>query len=244
MERLDKLLASTGRWSRREVKELCRAGRVKVDGAVTKKSEIKVEEDAVLTVDGETVQQESEVWIMLHKPSGVVSATEDAREQTVLSLLPERYQRMGLFPVGRLDKDTEGLLLLTNNGAAAHELLSPRKHVNKVYYVEVDGVLNESDVQAFADGITLGDGTKCLPAQLRIFNENRGEVTLQEGKYHQVKRMLASRGKPVRYLKRVEFGGLKLDETLPRGSWRYLSVDELDLFKMSNDPFRHFSQKK
>lgn len=231
MERLDKLLAGTGRWSRKEVKELCRAGRVTVDGAVVKKPESKVAPESVLAVDGTEIAQESEVWIMLHKPAGVVSATEDAREATVLSLLPERYQRMGLFPVGRLDKDTEGLLLLTNDGVLAHDLLSPRKHVDKVYYVEVDGILDEKDGQAFEKGIILADGTECLPASLRILEGNRGEVTLREGKYHQVKRMLASRGKPVTYLKRIAFGPLKLDEELPKGAWKTLSNEEVELLK-------------
>ena len=234
MERLDKLLAGTGEWSRKEVKELCRAGRVKVNGVVEKKPETKVTTEDILTVDGREVRQENEVWIMLHKPAGVVSATEDAREKTVLSLLPERYQKMGLFPVGRLDKDTEGLLLLTNDGGLAHDLLSPRKHVDKVYYVEVDGILNEEDIVAFEQGITLGDGTECRPAGLRILEGNKGEVTLREGKYHQVKRMLASRGKPVAYLKRIAFGPLKLDEKLGKGEWRSLLPEEVSLLKMTN----------
>ena len=226
MERLDKVLANTGRWSRKEVKELCRAGRVTVNGETAKKPELKVAEDALLAVDGVPLEIETTVWIMLHKPAGVVSATEDAREETVFSLLPEHYRRMGLFPVGRLDKDTEGLLLLTNDGDLAHRLLSPKKHVDKVYYVEVDGVLNEEDAAAFRAGMTLGDGTVCLPAQLKPLGENRGEVTLREGKYHQVKRMLAARGKPVRYLKRISFGPLTLDEKLQKGDWRPLSVKE------------------
>ena len=232
MERLDKLLAGTGRWSRKDVKELCRAGRVMVDGVVEKKPETKIAPTAILSVDGKEVAQEDEVWIMLHKPAGVVSATEDAREATVLSLLPERYQRMGLFPVGRLDKDTEGLLLLTNDGALAHDLLSPRKHVDKVYYAEVDGILEESDIKAFEEGITLGDGTACMPAGLKILGESQCEVTLREGKYHQVKRMLASRGKPVTYLKRITFGPLILDEELPKGGWKNLTEQEISLLKM------------
>ena len=226
MERLDKVLSQTGRWSRREVKDLCRAGKVTVDGAVVKKPETKVGENSLLTVNGEAVVQESVVWIMLHKPAGVVSATEDAREQTVLSLLPERYRRMELFPVGRLDKDTEGLLLLTNDGPLAHDLLSPRKHVDKVYYARVDGTPDEADTAAFEAGMTLGDGTQCLPAKLRLLGGSEVEVTLREGKYHQVKRMLAARGKPVVYLKRVAFGPLKLDETLAKGEWRSLSEEE------------------
>ena len=149
MERLDKILANTGRWSRKEVRDLCRSGRVTVNGEVVRKSETKVEETAALAVDGAPIIAETTVWLMLHKPSGVVSATEDAREETVLSLLPEHYQRMGLFPVGRLDKDTEGLLLLTNDGDLAHKLLSPKKHVDKVYYVETDGILDEADCAVF-----------------------------------------------------------------------------------------------
>ena len=226
MERLDKRLAGTGRWSRREVRDLCRAGRVRVDGTVVRRPEEKVEETSQITVDGQPVELERQVWIMLHKPAGLVSATEDPREPTVLSLLPERFQRQGLFPVGRLDKDTEGLLLLTNDGALAHALLSPRRHVDKVYYVEVDGCLDEADEQAFREGITLRDGLRCQPASLRRLGPDRGEVTLREGKYHQVKRMLAARGKPVRYLKRVAFGPLVLDSSLEKGAWRALTEEE------------------
>lgn len=226
MERLDKRLAGTGRWSRREVRDLCRAGRVRVDGTVVRRPEEKVEETSQITVDGQPVELERQVWIMLHKPAGLVSATEDPREPTVLSLLPERFQRQGLFPVGRLDKDTEGLLLLTNDGALAHALLSPRRHVDKVYYVEVDGCLDEADEQAFREGMTLRDGLRCQPASLRRLGPDRGEVTLREGKYHQVKRMLAARGKPVRYLKRIAFGPLVLDSSLEKGAWRALTEEE------------------
>ena len=226
MERLDKRLAGTGRWSRREVRDLCRAGRVRVDGTVVRRPEEKVEETSQITVDGQPVELGRQVWIMLHKPAGLVSATEDPREPTVLSLLPERFQRQGLFPVGRLDKDTEGLLLLTNDGALAHALLSPRRHVDKVYYVEVDGCLDEADEQAFREGMTLRDGLRCQPASLRRLGPDRGEVTLREGKYHQVKRMLAARGKPVRYLKRIAFGPLVLDSSLEKSAWRALTEEE------------------
>ena len=231
MERLDKILAQTGRWSRREVKDLCRGGKVTVDGVVVKKPETKVGEQAVLTVNGAVVEQEGLVWIMLHKPAGVVSATEDAREKTVLSLLPERYQRMELFPVGRLDKDTEGLLLLTNDGPLAHDLLSPKKHVDKVYYAKVEGIPDGADTEAFLAGMTLGDGTQCLPAGLKLLGGNEVEVTLREGKYHQVKRMLAARGKPVTYLKRISFGPLKLDPNLSRGEWRVLTEEEQEALR-------------
>lgn len=225
MDRIDKLLASTGRWSRKEAKTLCRQGRVTADGAPVR-AEDKVPGGAALSVDGQPVELESTVWLLLHKPAGLLSATEDPRQPTVLSLLPERYRKIGLFPVGRLDKDTEGLLLLTTDGALAHDLLSPKNHVDKVYYVEVDGELTPDHADAFAAGITLADGYRCLPAELRLLGGNRGEVTLREGKYHQIKRMLGSLGKPVTYLKRVAFGPLLLDEGLEKGQWRPLTGEE------------------
>ena len=226
MERLDKVLAGTGRWSRADVKKMCRAGRVTVSGEVIKTPETKVGAEAVIAVDGEKIISEKIVWIMLHKPAGVVSATEDEKEKTVLSLLPEQYSRMGVFPVGRLDKDTEGLLLLTNDGETAHYLLSPKRHVEKVYYVETEGEQDAEDVETLRKGITLLDGTVCLPAELRLLGGYRSEITLREGKYHQVKRMMAARGKPVRYLKRIAFGPLALDEGLQKGEWRFLTEEE------------------
>lgn len=227
MERLDKLLAGTGRWSRKEVKELVRTGRVLVNGVRAAKPEDKCSESDVFEVNGETVSCAGKLYLMLHKPDGYVSATEDAQQQTVLDLLPEHLRKAGLFPVGRLDKDTEGLLLLTNDGPLAHEMLAPKKHVDKVYFVRVDGKLNEEDVKAFAEGITLRDGYTCLGAGLELLEqENEGLVTLREGKYHQVKRMLAARGKPVVYLKRLSMGGLVLDEKLAPGQWRELTPEE------------------
>ncbi len=233
MERLDKRLTGTGKWSRTEAKALIRAGRVAVDGTVCRAPEQKTDENASVTVDGAPVES-GPVYLMLHKPAGVVSSTDDPRETTVLSLLPEEYRRRGLFPVGRLDKDAEGLLLLTDDGPLAHRLLSPKYHVDKVYYVEVDGALDESDVSALAEGVVLGGGTRCLPARLEVLEGGRSaRVTIQEGKYHQVKRMLASRGKPVTYLKRTAFGPLVLDPTLPKGGWRALNLPEIQAL------FRH-----
>lgn len=227
MERLDKILAATGKWSRKEAKALIKTGRVKVEGETPKGPEDKVAEGVLVTVDGHPINTEKFVYIMLHKPDGVISSTEDPREETVLSLLPKELRRIGLFPVGRLDKDTEGLLLLTNDGQLAHRLLAPGKHVDKVYYTEVDGALDASDQAAFQAGITLADGTECLPAQLELLDQpDQGLVTLREGKYHQVKRMLASRGKPVVYLKRLSMGSLRLDPMLPPGRWRYLTQEE------------------
>ena len=228
VERLDKRLAATGRWSRKEAKELIRSGRVTVDDQVCRVPEEKVADGARVQVDGAALEGTGPVYLMLNKPAGLVSATEDPRQPTVLCLLPERYRRLGLFPAGRLDKDTEGLLLLTNDGPLAHRLLSPRFHVDKVYYLEVDGVLEPSDCRAVEQGMELADGTVCRPGVLEILPGGRAaRLTIREGKYHQVKRMMAARGKPVTYLKRVAFGPLKLDETLPGGGWRALTEEEI-----------------
>ncbi|MCI6257438.1 MAG: rRNA pseudouridine synthase [Clostridiales bacterium] len=233
MERVDKILAGTGRWSRREVKELIRAGRVAVGGAAVRSPDEKYDRDGLdLRVDGEPVSGEKYVYLMLYKPAGLVSATDDPRQPTVLELLPPHLRRVGLFPAGRLDKDTEGLLLLTNDGGLAHRLLSPKKHVDKTYFVRVEGVLDEEDCAAFASGMVLGDGLECLPAGLeRLEAPDEAIVTLREGKYHQIKRMLASRGKPVRYLKRLTMGPLQLDSGLQKGAWRPLTAEEMDLLE-------------
>lgn len=226
MERVDKLLSNTGRWSRKEVRNLVKAGRVRVGGVVIRDAAEKVPDNTTLLVDGEAVLAESKVYLMMHKPSGVISSTEDPREKTVLDLLPESFRKQDLFPVGRLDKDTEGLLLLTNDGPLAHHLLSPRHHVEKTYFAQVEGILEREDVDAFQEGIQLRDGTRCQSAKLELLSANTAFVTLQEGKYHQVKRMLASRGKPVQYLKRVSMGKLCLDETLAPGAFRPLTSEE------------------
>ncbi|MBD5133098.1 MAG: rRNA pseudouridine synthase [Clostridiales bacterium] len=229
MERLDKRLANTGKWSRKEARELIRAGRVLVDGTPCRVPEAKVDGAAPVLVDGAPISGGGPVYLMLHKPAGVVSSTDQPGERTVLDLLGEEYQNIGLFPAGRLDKDTEGLLLLTNDGPLAHRLLAPKSHVDKVYYVEVEAELDGEDVEAVRAGLTLGDGTVCLPGELELLpNKKTAYITLREGKYHQVKRMLASRGKPVTYLKRVAFGPLKLDEDLAKGEWRPLTGRELE----------------
>lgn len=226
MERLDKLLAATGKWSRKEAKALIKAGRVRVEDRLPKGPEDKVEEGSLVTVDGKPIFTEKYVYLMLHKPAGVISATQDAKEKTVLDLLPKDLRRKDLFPVGRLDKDTEGLLLLTDDGELAHRLLSPKHHVDKRYYARVDGVLGPEDVAAFASGMTLGDGLECLPAGLEPLEPGACIVTLREGKFHQVKRMLAARGAPVLYLKRLSMGPLVLDEALPVGAFRELTAAE------------------
>ena len=227
MERLDKALSGTGRWSRREVKELVRRGRVLLDGVPAASPEQKIDpETADIRVDGETVSCRRFTYVLLHKPAGVLSAVEDSRQRTVLDLLPQELKRQGLSPVGRLDKDTEGLLLLTNDGALAHRLLAPRSHVDKVYYARVEGALEPADAAAFAAGMTLGDGLECLPAGLEILSPGECLVTLREGKFHQVKRMLAARGKPVTYLKRLSMGPLRLDPELAPGAFRMLTAEE------------------
>ena len=229
MERLDKVLASTGRWSRREAKELIREGRVLVDGHLAGSGEQKVDPaGTALLVDGQAVAVSRFTYVMLHKPAGVLSATEDPRQETVLDLLPEHLRRRGLFPVGRLDKDTEGLLLLTDDGALAHRLLSPKKHVDKRYYARLDGPLGPADQAAFREGIVLADGTRCMSAELELLGDGREVlVTLHEGKFHQIKRMMLSRGVAVCYLKRLSMGPLHLDPDLPKGSWRLLTDEEV-----------------
>ena len=227
MERLDKLLAGTGKWSRREVKALVRQGLVRVDGRLAASAEDKLDPAAaIITVAGETISLCRFTYVMLHKPASVLTATEDRKQPTVLDLLPPELRRIGLAPVGRLDKDTEGLLLLTNDGELAHRLLSPKYHVEKRYFARVDGELSAADAEAFARGMTLGDGLECLPAGLEILSPGECLVTLREGKFHQVKRMLAARGKPVTYLKRLSMGPLRLDPELAPGAFRMLTAEE------------------
>lgn len=228
MERLDKLLAGTGKWSRREVKALVRQGLVRVDGRLAASAEDKLDPAvAIITVAGETVALHRFTYVLLHKPAGVLTATEDRKQPTVLDLLPPELRRIGLAPVGRLDKDTEGLLLLTNDGELAHRLLSPRYHVDKRYLARVDGELSAADTEAFARGMTLGDGLECLPAGLEVLPDRVCIVTLREGKFHQVKRMLAARGAPVLYLKRLSMGPLTLDDSLAAGAYRLLRAEEI-----------------
>ncbi|MDE7220098.1 MAG: 16S rRNA pseudouridine(516) synthase [Oscillospiraceae bacterium] len=229
MERLDKLLASTGRWSRREVKLLVKEGRVLVDGVPAGRAEQKADPDVSrILVDGEEPAIRQYTYVMLNKPAGVLSATEDPRQETVLDLLSPELRRQGLFPVGRLDKDSEGLLLLTNDGELAHRLLSPKRHVDKVYYIRVDRPLGEADRAAFDRGIVLADGTDCLPAKLEPMGDGlEALVTLHEGKFHQIKRMVASRGAAVCQLKRLSMGTLVLDERLKKGEYRLLTREEV-----------------
>ena len=228
MLRLDKFLSEQGVASRKELKEIIRSGRVSVDGVSLCQPEAKIDpERSVILVDGKLISSSRSHSYMLHKPLGVVTATEDRSEKTVLDLLPPELKRLGLFPVGRLDKDTSGLLILTNDGDFAHRVISPKSTVEKCYSASVDGTLDEEDSRAFREGITLKDGTRCLPAKLEILEKDRCLVRVVEGKYHQVRRMLASRGKPVLTLHRLSIGALRLDDSLAPGEWRELSEEDL-----------------
>ena len=230
MIRLDKFLADMGIGTRSEVKKYIRQGKVKVDGVIQKIPETKIDENnqEVACFD-KKVGYETFEYYMLHKPAGVISATTDAKDKTVIDLIGSK-KRKDLFPVGRLDKDTEGLLLITNDGDLAHRLLSPKKHVDKVYYAKVKGVVTESDQKAFAEGVSLGQGEMAKPAKLEILvSDEISEIrlTIQEGKFHQVKRMFVSVGKEVVYLKRLSMGTLWLDENLALGEYRPLTEEEL-----------------
>ncbi len=227
--RLDKYLADAGVGTRSQVKQMIRKGQIAINGEPVKKPDQKVDgEKDKIEVMGKEIRYQKYRYLLLHKPSGYVSATEDKKEQTVLSLLPEEL-RKDLFPVGRLDKDTEGLLLLTNDGALAHRLLSPKKHVNKTYYALVQGRVTDEDKAAFLQGVDIGDEKDTLPAQLEILEaaeESRILLTIQEGRFHQVKRMFEARGKKVVYLKRISMGPLALEEGLKPGDYRELTEEE------------------
>ena len=203
---------------------MIRAGRVCVDGAPIRSPETKIDPASAVTLDGETLRYKKHHYYMMNKPAGVLCATEDPRGSTVLDLVTPQMRRMGLFPVGRLDRDTRGLLLLTDDGDFAHRVISPRSGVEKVYYAKVEGIPDETDAEAFKRGIVLGDGTKCLPARLETTGGNECLVAVMEGKYHQVKRMLASRGKPVTELKRLSIGALELPGELEEGG--FVELDE------------------
>ena len=228
MMRLDRFLCETGFGTRSQVKELLKKGQVLVNGQAAKRPEQKIEEGKdVVLCGGKQAVYAPAVYLMLYKPAGTVSATEDAKERTVLELL-DTGDRRDLFPVGRLDKDSEGLLLLTNDGALAHRLLAPKRHVDKVYSIRTDRPLGPADAEAFASGMVLEDGTVCLPARLEPLGDGREAlVTLHEGKFHQIKRMIAGRGASVCWLKRLSMGTLVLDKSLAPGEFRLLTREEV-----------------
>ncbi len=231
--RLDKYLSDMGAGTRSELKKDIRKGGASVDGEVVKDPGHSVDVSSHVVFRGTAVVYEEFVYYMLNKPAGVISASEDDREETVVDLIPEPRRR-DLFPVGRLDRDTEGLLLITNDGALSHRLLSPKHHVDKVYYAEVSGILDESDVELFRQGLVLSDGLECMPANLKILSvseeaySSEAEITIREGKFHQVKRMFSSVGAEVTYLKRLSMGPLSLDPDLEPGECRRLTEKELE----------------
>ena len=227
MERLDKYLCDSGAGTRSQVKLLLKAGRVTVDGKVEKDNGKKIDPSKqVIALDGEILGGKRRAVIMLNKPAGFVTATEDPVEKTVMELLPSEWKHLDLKPVGRLDKATEGLLLFTNDGDLLHRLISPKKEVPKIYYARHEGTAGEEDVAAFAAGLTLRDGTVCLPAKLESLGAGESLITVCEGKYHQVRRMMASRNMTVLYLERRQEGGLTLGD-LPRGGVRELTEAEI-----------------
>ena len=236
MERLDKILANLGYGTRKELKKIVRNGIVEVNGVVAKDSAMQVDpEKDKIVINGEEIYYREFIYLMMNKPDGVVSATYDNRDETVVDLLEVEHQVFEPFPVGRLDKDTVGLLLLTNDGELNHRLISPKWKVDKVYFARIDKEVTEANIKAFQKGITLDDGYVCKEAKLEIqsASEEGSEVlvTIQEGKFHQVKRMFEAVGKKVVYLKRIEFGTLKLDEELEEGEYRELTEEEIAILK-------------
>lgn len=229
--RLDKYLTEMGQGTRSEVKKSVGKGLVQVNGVIIKKPEFKLEtETDEVLYQGNPVVYAKYEYYMLNKPAGVISASEDSRETTVVDLITEKL-RQDLFPVGRLDKDTEGLLLITNDGALAHRLLSPKKHVDKTYYAKIDGKVTQEDAKAFAEGVDIGDEKPTIPAKLVILQsgcESEIELTIREGRFHQIKRMFHARGKEVVYLKRLRMGSLVLDEKLKTGEYRELTKKEIE----------------
>ena len=234
--RIDKLLANIGYGSRKEVKGLLKSGVVKVNEVVTKDAKLQVNPDLdAVTVHGEQVEYKEFIYLMMNKPPGVLSATEDNYQETVIDLLALEDSVYEPFPVGRLDKDTEGLLLITNDGKLAHQLLSPKKHVSKTYFAVIEGEVTEHDIEAFRVGVTLEDGYLTKPGELVIIKSGPTsdiELTITEGKFHQVKRMFEAVDKRVVYLKRLSMGSLQLDEELELGEYRELTDEELESLKL------------
>lgn len=233
--RIDKVLSNLGYGSRKDVKKLLKDGAVKVNNEIVKdaKHHVDPEKDSI-TLNGEEIHYREFIYLMMNKPPGVISATEDNRDETVIDLLEIEDQVFEPFPVGRLDKDTEGLLLITNDGQLSHKLLSPKKHVPKTYFAVIEGEVTEEDIEAFKEGVTLDDGYETKPGDLVILKSGFTsdiELTITEGKFHQVKRMFEAVGKRVIYLKRLSMGPLKLDETLELGEYRELTDEEVEMLQ-------------
>lgn len=236
MERIDKILSNLGHGTRKEVKALLKKGKIEVDGIIVTDNTMKIDpEKAILKVSGEEITYRKFIYLIMNKPAGVVSATVDNHDETVIDLIDEEYKPFKPFPIGRLDKDTVGLLLITNDGELNHKLIAPKNHVDKVYYAEINKPIDAKDIVTFKKGVILDDEYKCMPAILEVLSadENGSEVmvTIQEGKFHQVKRMFESVDKKVVFLRRMSFGPLKLDENLREGEYRELSSEEIDLLK-------------
>ncbi|WHX99661.1 pseudouridine synthase [Neobacillus sp. DY30] len=233
--RIDKMLANLGYGSRKEVKQLLKSGAVKIDDVIVKDAKQQVDTNKqTVTLNGEVVEYKEFIYLMMNKPQGVLSATEDSAGETVIDLLELEDQVYEPFPVGRLDKDTEGLLLITNDGQLAHRLLSPKKHVPKTYFAVINQEVTDDDIKAFAEGVTLDDGYQTKPGMLKILKSGIRsdiELTITEGKFHQVKRMFEAVGKKVVYLKRISMGPLPLDETLELGEYRELTDEEIELLR-------------
>lgn len=237
MDRIDKILVSQGIGSRREVQKRIKSGEVTVNGEIIRKPEFKANaENDKIAVLGKVLNYSEHIYIMINKPAGVVSASQDNHDKTVIDILPDEYKRKGLFPAGRLDKDTEGLLIITDDGDFAHRMLSPKKHVDKQYIAQLDGEITEKTIQNFKQGIIFADGTKCLPAKLEIYNNDKktGLVTICEGKFHQVKKMFISCGLNVVHLQRISIGGLYLDGNLPIGGCKLLTNLDKKLIFVGN----------
>lgn len=236
-ERIDKILSNMGYGSRSDIKGIIKSGRVMVDGEIIKDNSIKINPyDSKIQVDCELVEYRQYIYLMMNKPDGVVSSTDDPLNTTVIDLLDDKYKIFNPFPVGRLDKDTEGLLIISNDGQLAHRLLSPNKHVDKTYYVEVEGIVGKDDINNFRNGVILEDGYKTMPAKLQIITSDpisKVYLTIKEGKFHQVKRMFKAVGKKVLYLKRISMGKISLDSSLKPGEYRELREEEIKLLNES-----------
>ncbi|TAH63868.1 MAG: rRNA pseudouridine synthase [Gottschalkiaceae bacterium] len=234
-ERLDKILANLGYGSRKDIKGLARAGTVKVNGETIRDSSIKINPyTSKIEIDDEIVEYREFIYLMMNKPKGYISSTDDFRDKTVIDLISDEYKVFNPFPVGRLDKDTEGLMILSNDGQLSHRVLTPKNRIEKLYYAEIEGTVTEEDKLSFQEGIVLDDGYKTLPSKLDILTVghiSKVYVTIEEGKFHQIKRMFLALGKRVAYLKRIAIGGLKLDESLELGEYRELTQEEIILLE-------------
>ncbi len=238
MDRLDKIVANSTTLSRKEVHRLIKSGSISVNGVITKDRGFYIEPDnAKICINGEEISLDKYVYIMLNKPEGVVSAASDPKEKTVIDLVPAEIKKKNLFPAGRLDRNTTGFVLITDNGDFAHKILSPKNHIEKTYEARLAEPISAESLEQVAQGITLGDGTQCLPARVKVLNDGSKpliEIKICEGKYHQIKRMFAAVGNAVVELKRVKMGNLSLDESLAPGKCKLLTQKEVELIKQSN----------